>query len=393
MRLGRSSWRVSFGEPERLVVALYVRDATGLQVTTDPLIPPLEPIVAVHESLPAGVDRIAASTQWGEWWAGLLLLGGEVGRVRLPEPRTELRELTDRPALQALAREVFPEASVWAGQRKRETAKMTHSPEEGAVRTERRLIQEVTRRHRWRRLHPFHLQITQLPVAGVQGWRVSEDHVVVTRGLRRDVDAYREWLSPVGGRTRPRCCARPLTPIALRSRAATTATDGSRSVVPHGPTPQGQELARQKSAGHHALHPDLGIVDEHGRNLLRHHHPPSHPTRHLHQRQKTSSPPSKTSSTAGTTAAPRSSGPKPPTTSSPKRTVKQLQTRDTSSCGTGAARAWRRTLAGSRSSSWTCRCCVPRSGWALRRCARPVWSPGSSSRPGTSSRCCVSRTG
>ena len=74
---------------------------------------------------------------------------------------------------------------------------MTHSPEEGAVRTERRLIQEVTRRHRWRRLHPFHLQITQLPVAGVQGWRVSEDHVVVTRGLRRDVDAYREWLSPV----------------------------------------------------------------------------------------------------------------------------------------------------------------------------------------------------
>jgi len=26
---------------------------------------------------------------------------------------------------------------------------------------------------------------------------VSEDHVVVTRALRRDVDAYREWLSPV----------------------------------------------------------------------------------------------------------------------------------------------------------------------------------------------------
>ncbi len=197
MRLGGSSWRVSFGEPERLVVALYVRDATGLQVATDPLIPPLEPLVAVHDSLPLGVDRVAASTQWGEWWGGLLLLGGEVGRVRLPEPRIELRELADRPALQALAREVFSEASAWAGQRKRETATMMHGPEEGAVRTERRLIQEVTRWHRWRRLQAFHLQITQLPVAGVQGWRVSEDHVVVTRGLRRDVDAYREWLSPV----------------------------------------------------------------------------------------------------------------------------------------------------------------------------------------------------
>ncbi len=197
MRFGGSSWRVSFGEPERLLVALYVRDATGLRAATVPLIPPLEPFVPVRESLPPGVDRIAASTQWGEWWSGLLLLGGEVGRVRLPEPRTELRELADRPALQVLAREVYPEASAWAGQRKRETATMMHGPEEGAVRTERRLIQEVTRRHRWRRLHPFHLQITQLPVATVQGWRVSEDHVVVTRALRRDVDAYREWLSPV----------------------------------------------------------------------------------------------------------------------------------------------------------------------------------------------------
>ena len=146
MRFGGSSWRVSFGEPERLVIALYVRDATGLWAVADPLIPPLEPFVAVHESLHPGVDRIAASAQWGEWWAGLLLLGGEVGRVRLPEPRTELRELAGRPALQALAREVFPEASAWAAQRKRETATMMHGPEAGAVRTERRLIQEVTRR-------------------------------------------------------------------------------------------------------------------------------------------------------------------------------------------------------------------------------------------------------
>ena len=35
----------------------------------------------------------------------------------------------------------------------------------------------------------------------------------------------------------------------------------------------------------HALHPDLGVVAEHGGDLLRHHHPPSHPPRHLHLRQ------------------------------------------------------------------------------------------------------------
>jgi transposase len=38
--------------------------------------------------------------------------------------------------------------------------------------------------------------------------------------------------------------------------------------------------------GSPALHPDLGILAEHGRDLFRHHHPPSHPPRQLHQRPR-----------------------------------------------------------------------------------------------------------
>ena len=37
-----------------------------------------------------------------------------------------------------------------------------------------------------------------------------------------------------------------------------------------------------RPAGHHALHPDLRIVAEHGRDLLRDHHPTGRPPRHLH---------------------------------------------------------------------------------------------------------------
>ena len=40
-------------------------------------------------------------------------------------------------------------------------------------------------------------------------------------------------------------------------------------------------LAKQP-ADHPALHPDLRVVAEHGRDLLRDHHPPGHPPRHLH---------------------------------------------------------------------------------------------------------------
>ena len=44
-------------------------------------------------------------------------------------------------------------------------------------------------------------------------------------------------------------------------------------------------LAKQP-ADHHALHPDQRVLDEHGRDLLRDHHPPGHPPRHLHQRAR-----------------------------------------------------------------------------------------------------------
>ena len=37
----------------------------------------------------------------------------------------------------------------------------------------------------------------------------------------------------------------------------------------------------QQPADHPALHPDLGVLAEHGRDLLRDHHPPGHPPRHL----------------------------------------------------------------------------------------------------------------
>ena len=39
-------------------------------------------------------------------------------------------------------------------------------------------------------------------------------------------------------------------------------------------------------ADHPALHPDLGVLAEPGRGLLRHPHPPSHPPRHLHLRRR-----------------------------------------------------------------------------------------------------------
>ena len=46
--------------------------------------------------------------------------------------------------------------------------------------------------------------------------------------------------------------------------------------------PDVRGLAGQESPDHPALHPDVGVVAEHGGDLLFDHHPPGHPPRQLH---------------------------------------------------------------------------------------------------------------
>ena len=90
-------------------------------------------------------------------------------------------------------------------------------------------------------------------------------------------------------------------------------------------------LAGQEPADHPALHPDLGLLAEHGRDLLRRSSPARPSAAAASPASRTSSPPSSRSSTAGTNAATRSPGPRPPTTSSTTADpVKEHRLRDTS---------------------------------------------------------------
>jgi hypothetical protein len=63
------------------------------------------------------------------------------------------------------------------------------------------IIQEAITARGWLRrfaaVGPLQLNVSGLPLAGMHGWRLSPGHVLVTRALRQDPDAYREWLLPV----------------------------------------------------------------------------------------------------------------------------------------------------------------------------------------------------
>src|ERR1700674_1162730 len=210
---GTTSWRMATDEPQSLLMALYVRDDSGLRPQVDPDIPSLEPGVPFREK-PSPVDRVA-SAQWGDWWQQLLDGGGfwpdhksapDMSRLRDdPElPRIfywpsrylppDFVGLSGTPELQALVRRHYEAARVWSEARKHEFVTLTAARHRVSLEWE--VVQTIERRLGGK-ARPFELDIRVLPVEAVQAWRLSPKRALVSRALFRDRGTYREWLRPI----------------------------------------------------------------------------------------------------------------------------------------------------------------------------------------------------
>jgi hypothetical protein len=204
---------MSTDEPQSLLTALYVRDASGLSPQIDPELPPLEPAV-IGDELPSSVQSLA-SAQWAEWWRELLGGGGFWPDQRNPAELSGLIDdpdiqrlfywpsrhvapafagLSNMPELQALTRRHHDAAVAWSGARKH--AFVAQSSARQRVSVEWDIVQTVER-GLGRTARPFELDVRVLPVATVQGWRLSAGRALVTGALFRDRSAYREWLRPI----------------------------------------------------------------------------------------------------------------------------------------------------------------------------------------------------
>jgi hypothetical protein len=194
-------------EPRLLVLALYVRDAAGLEVVADPPVPPLEPAVARSNEAPP----VAAAVQWPAWWRdlvageaamqhGIEAAGGGREAVRVMAARhmafgpPDFAGLSGSPDLRELVASHFHDAEAWSGPSKREFCDRSRARDRALLETH--LVHEVAR-GLGRKARPFRLQVSVLPVAGAQHWRVAEDHVLATRDLYFDAPAWRRALEPI----------------------------------------------------------------------------------------------------------------------------------------------------------------------------------------------------
>lgn len=195
-----------------LLIALYVRDASGLRPQVAPEIPQLEPAVPRIET-PA--MNSMASSQWADWWQLLLEGGGFWPDTKRPSDLSKLTDdpdvqrlfywgwrygppnfeaLSDAPELKDLVRRQFDAARVWSEERQGEFAAISSARQRGLLECD---VVQAVEPAIGRAARPFSFDVRVLPVAGVQAWRLSSGRALVTRRLYRDRDAYRNWLRPI----------------------------------------------------------------------------------------------------------------------------------------------------------------------------------------------------
>lgn len=178
--------------PPALVVALHLRDASGLEVRSDVVVPRLKPTVARDGELePYATARTAEA--WTAWWDGLLERRPEFRGVPqlVADPLPRLPE-----DLRALISAGLPAANTWFNARKREDIEVIRREGRPRMPSVVGVVSEVEQ-ELGHRAAPFDLLISILPVAGMWAKRVRRDHVLVSRELSGYDAGFEAFLEPV----------------------------------------------------------------------------------------------------------------------------------------------------------------------------------------------------
>ena len=225
---GTMSWQISEGIDQCLAMALYVRDAAGLEryVVTEPDVGALEPAVPApagsgHHRTPDEahdeahdedeVDLGQAVREWPIWWARSLqqvppeappATADEALRMGPPSP-PHWHGLQDLPAVRALAQRHHRDFWRWLNTVEHDEIERHHGSRRGRRGGSSSDPLHLTRfvnayEHRLGRpVRPFTLRLRLLPLQQPAGWVLDERQVLLSTALRGDAPALEELLEPV----------------------------------------------------------------------------------------------------------------------------------------------------------------------------------------------------
>ena len=194
---GGSGWRITMDTSGPMLIALYVRDAAGLETAGHPALSHVAPKIrpSDHSNLIAEVGGFSAlKTEWEAWWEQLLKAYPEMSPELAPPA---FRAFSNSPALRRVLQAHFGAALTWARERRGEYGALEAEREaSGAAQVladmvDDRLL-EVGRAS-----NDFDLTIIELPLAEPRAWYLEPDKMIMSHELLAQPELFRSYVQPV----------------------------------------------------------------------------------------------------------------------------------------------------------------------------------------------------
>ncbi|WP_380159298.1 hypothetical protein [Kineococcus sp. R86509] len=207
---GTMSWQIREGIDHNLAMALYVRDAAGLEpyVVTEPDVSVLDPPVPTHVATGGGDSSAQAMTdlrlavrEWPTWWTRALqqvsaTTPQEAQEAGPPAP-PEWRGLQDLPTMRALAQLHHPDFWRWLDAPKHTERERQRGQHGGSDPLHLTHLVNGYERRLGRPVRPFTLHLRLLPLQQSVGWVLDEQQILLSTRLREDAAAMERLLEPV----------------------------------------------------------------------------------------------------------------------------------------------------------------------------------------------------
>jgi hypothetical protein len=180
-----------------MLIALYVRDAAGLDSAGHPALchaaPKIRP--ADHTHLVAEVGGLdALKIEWEAWWEQLLKAHPEMSPELGPPG---FRSFSNSPALRRVLQAHFGAALSWARERRGEYLALEAEREAaGGV----QLLQDMVDDRLLevgRAANEFTLTIIELPLAEPRAWYLEPDKIIMSSDLMSQPELFRSYVQPV----------------------------------------------------------------------------------------------------------------------------------------------------------------------------------------------------
>lgn len=194
---GGAGWRITMDTSGPLLIALYLRDVSGLTGAGTPALSAAEPAVKAVD--PGQLTRAVGGPdmlrfEWEQWWSQLL--GTFPGRPPEFNP-PEFLDFDGNPALQRLLQAHFGSASAWARERisdyelsaaRRETM--------GETKILAQLVQD-RELELGRNSRDFTLSILELPLAERRAWFLEPNRMLMSQNLLDSPETFASYVQPV----------------------------------------------------------------------------------------------------------------------------------------------------------------------------------------------------